>query len=253
MKRHYIHKVILYSVLCMLYLASCSACKNEPGNEEPPPEKPQSGYVDKLIHGFIVKVAAKDEKFLITQMTLERMKSDLELIAQLFLATQLDVMRENPIWAEVAIEPVEAARYHPNKQWLIDNGYDPDKAKCVEIANMQNYLDWTSKNQPYMVLHELSHLYHDQALTGGFNNSRVLTAYNAAVASRKYETVRYFNGTDTVNNARAYAINNQMEYFAELSEAYFGNNDFQPFDYEELKTFDPTGFALMVEIWGSRE
>jgi hypothetical protein len=102
-----------------------------------------------------------------------------------------------------------------------------------------------------MVVHEFAHLYHHQVLPRGFNNLRVLEVFNAAVASKKYESVLYFNGSSTVY-ARAYALNNQMEYFAELTEAYFGKNDFQPFDYEELKTFDPLGYDLMVEIWGSR-
>jgi len=250
MKRYYIHKIIVYSLLCLLYLATCSACQKEPGDNEEPDE-PQTGYVDRLIHGFTIKVLAQEQKLFITQAALERMNYDLEKISRLFSAAQLEVMRKNPIWMEVAIEPVEAARYHPNRQWLIDNGYIPEKAKCVEISNLANYVSWTSRNQPYMVLHELAHLYHDQALPNGFNNAAVLAAFNAAVASKKYESVRYFNGTDTIMR-RAYAIENRMEYFAELSEAYFGNNDFQPFNYDELKTFDPMGYALMVEIWGKR-
>ena len=46
---------------------------------------------------------------------------------------------------------------------------------------------------------------------------------------------------------------NQMEYFAELSEAYFYRNDFYPFLNAELKQHDPVGYALMVELWGELE
>ena len=48
---------------------------------------------------------------------------------------------------------------------------------------------------------------------------------------------------------RAYALTNRMEYFAELSEAYLGVNDFQPFDRAELQRYDPQGFALMEKVW----
>lgn len=250
MKRFYIHTITICCVLCFVCLA-VFCCKND--SNEPEPDPPLTGYVDKTIEGFTIKVAAKDEKFQITQQTLAKIKSDLETIVPFYSSAQLQVLCKNPIWAEVSIEPVEAARYHPNVQWLIEHGYIPEKAKCVEISNMMNYLDWSSKNQPFMLLHELSHLYHDQALSGGFNNTTILNAYNTAKASGKYNSVRYYNGTDTLKNQKAYAMQNQMEFFAELSEAYFGNNDYEPFTYSELKTFDPAGFALMETIWGKRE
>ncbi len=41
-----------------------------------------------------------------------------------------------------------------------------------------------------------------------------------------------------------------QEYFSELTEAYFGKNDFFPFTRDELKQHDPAGFALMEEAWG---
>jgi hypothetical protein len=232
-------------------LVTCSSLKKDTYNEAEAKEA-TTGYSENYIHGFTVKTSSVDEQTPLTRMALERMESDLERITQLFTEAQLREMQRNSIWLTNS-EPVEAARFHPNKQWLIDNGFNSEMAQSVEVSNMTNYLSWTSKNQPYMVLHELAHLYHHEVLSDGFQNARVLTAFNAAVASKKYEAVRYFNGTDTVNNVRAYAIANQMEYFAELSEAYFGNNDFQPFNYEELKTFDPAGFALMEEIWGKRE
>ena len=38
--------------------------------------------------------------------------------------------------------------------------------------------------------------------------------------------------------------------FAELSEAYFGRNDFYPFTRKELEKHDPAGYRLMRETWG---
>ena len=49
---------------------------------------------------------------------------------------------------------------------------------------------------------------------------------------------------------KAYAATNPAEYFAELSEAYFGTNDFAPFTRAELEKHDPVGFALMRKAWG---
>ena len=54
----------------------------------------------------------------------------------------------------------------------------------------------------------------------------------------------------TGRKVRHYGLNNQMEYFAEATEAYFGVNDFYPFVRAELKAIDPEGFSLMEAVWG---
>eukprot|EP00438_Fugacium_kawagutii_P025459 Skav225623 [mRNA] locus=scaffold4894:228594:230189:- [translate_table: standard] len=53
-----------------------------------------------------------------------------------------------------------------------------------------------------------------------------------------------------------YAATNHKEYFAECSEAYFSSqrfrNDYFPYIHEELKAYDPVGYALCESIWGPR-
>ena len=47
-----------------------------------------------------------------------------------------------------------------------------------------------------------------------------------------------------------YGLTNQMEFFSEMTEAYFGSNDFFPFVAGELKQEEPAIYTLMTEIWG---
>jgi hypothetical protein len=122
---------------------------------------------------------------------------------------------------------------------------NPDKAGAVEIANCKNFLSWT-REQPWMVLHELAHGYHDRTL--GDDNADVKAAYQAAVDAKTYESVLHVNG----RKQRHYALTNDKEYFAEASEAYFGTNDFFPFVRAELKQHDPRGFAMIEKAWGVR-
>jgi hypothetical protein len=49
---------------------------------------------------------------------------------------------------------------------------------------------------------------------------------------------------------RHYALNNDQEYFAEATEAYFGTNDFFPFVRAELEKQDPEMYRLLGEVWG---
>jgi len=52
------------------------------------------------------------------------------------------------------------------------------------------------------------------------------------------------------NMREHYGMNNPMEFFAEMTETYFGSNDFYPFVAGELKQVEPEIFSLMAEIWG---
>ena len=50
---------------------------------------------------------------------------------------------------------------------------------------------------------------------------------------------------------RHYALTNHKEFFAEMTEAYFGVNDFFPFNRAELKEAEPEILSLMSIIWES--
>jgi hypothetical protein len=153
-----------------------------------------------------------------------------------------DALKRIPIWLGVNDGHAPCAEYHPSKDWLAKNGYNPDKAKCVEIGNAQKFIQWSPK-QPSMILHELAHGYHDQVL--GFSNPRVRKAFEQAKADGIYESVSRNNG----KTERAYALTDDHEYFAEATEAFFGTNDFYPFTRDQLKEHDLNAYQLLEEVW----
>jgi hypothetical protein len=159
----------------------------------------------------------------------------------------LEKLRTIKMWVERAEPHHPCMAYHPDAGWLREHEMNPEKAGCVEIANAENFLRWTHE-QPWMVLHELAHGYHHQFLEGGYDNPRIAAAYQKAVESKSYESVRHING----NKERAYALTNPMEYFAETSECYFGTNDFYPFVRAELKEHDTEMFKLLEELWNQK-
>ena len=99
---------------------------------------------------------------------------------------------------------------------------------------------------PFLLLHELAHAYHDQVL--GFENPKVKALFGQARDSGGYDLVDSYNGRKIVKD-KAYALSNEKEYFAETTEAYFGKNDFYPFNRSELKTHDPAMHDLHAELW----
>lgn len=147
------------------------------------------------------------------------------------------------IWMDLKHKEVPGGVYHPSKRWLELHDYDPRLAESVHFGNAKNFLEW-SHSQPSMVLHELSHAYHHQFL--GHGQEDIAKAYEAAKDSGKYSQVLRNNGSREV----AYAMNNDREYFAELTEAYFGVNDFFPFVRVELSESDREGFQAVKKVWG---
>jgi hypothetical protein len=125
---------------------------------------------------------------------------------------------------------------------LSQNGYPTYWAESIQIGNAANYLSWTSV-QPAMVLHELSHAWHHQVLR--YDQTAIKAAYDNAMATGIYSSVPYAGG----GNQMAYATSNEMEYFAELTEAYFWENDFYPFVQSELQDFDPMGYQAVEASW----
>ncbi|WP_146526697.1 hypothetical protein [Novipirellula artificiosorum] len=83
----------------------------------------------------------------------------------------------------------------------------------------------------------------------GFEHPRIKAAYNRVAAEGIYDSVQRNNG----KMERAYGMNNHKEYFAESSEAFFGTNDFYPFDHEQLKRHDPRMDRLLGELWRTAE
>lgn len=136
-------------------------------------------------------------------------------------------------------------QYHPSRGWLQAKGYSEALAKCVHIPSAAGFLaPFDIHRMPWVVLHELAHAYHDQVL--GFDEPRLVAAWQQFRASGKYTSVLTSYGALREH----YGLNNAKEFFAEMTESYFGSNDFSPFVAGELKPAEPEIFALLAAIWG---
>lgn len=205
--------------------------------------EPSSSYSKSKVQGFSVWVSEAARKSEATKPALAKLEDQLKLVVAAVPRTALPTLRKVKIFIEDNNPGFPCACYHPSAEWLKQNGYNLDKVDSVEISNTTNFVEWVDLNQPYMVLHELAHGFHD--LKFGYGNAEIESVYQKALKSGRYDSVEHNLG----GKKRAYALNNQMEYFAELSEAYFGRNDFQPFNRQELATFDPEGYALIEKWW----
>jgi hypothetical protein len=160
-------------------------------------------------------------------------------------ADKVAKLRKVAIWIDVSHGKLKPAQYHPSKKWLKDNGFSEKLAKCVHIPVAADFSSLAHQRvQPWSVLHELAHAYHDQVL--GFDHAEIKAAYVRFKDGGKYTNTLHING----NKTKHYALNNEKEFFAEMTEAYFGQNDFYPFNRAELKRDEPELYELLTKIWG---
>src|SRR6185437_16062338 len=103
---------------------------------------------------------------------------------------------------------------------------DPAMARGIEFTNVRIF-EAETRRMPSFALHELAHAYHDQVLR--FDNAEIKAAYERAKSAGTYERVEQRFGDGRSAEARAYALANPREYFAETAEAFFSRNDFYPF------------------------
>jgi hypothetical protein len=211
------------------------------------PAKPLS-HTARNIEGWTVQV---DDRLLappndaIGTRACRFLESKLADIKAVMAAEPLKKLQAVTIVLDLSHGKLRTRQYHPSAGWLRENGYSTNLAKCVHIPAAADLPTPRNINQqPWVVLHELAHAYHDQVL--GFEEPRILKAYEDYRRNDHGEATLLYDGTRT----RHYALSDHKEFFAETTEAYFGLNDFFPFNRAELMTAEPEIFDLMQTIWG---
>lgn len=179
------------------------------------------------------------------QKALSVLQSKLVAITILVPEKALADLKKVVIQMDLDHGKLRAMQYHPSADWLKDNGYSEQLARCVHIPQVDGLLSPSSnRRMPLVILHELAHAYHDQVL--GFEEKRILAASKQFRDSGKYESIPTYGG----QRGKHYALTDHKEFFAEMTESYFGSNDFFPFVAGELKQEEPTVYQLMEDIWG---
>jgi hypothetical protein len=258
MKTTWKHRLFVGSVLGSLQLVLAAASeRDQKEHSQPPrievitardsmPSKPASRSI-RTIEGWTVRVddrlfAPPNEA--LGQSALKLLASKLIDITYVMPQDKLVKLQTIPIVLDLTHGSLHSMQYHPSAEWLEAHGYSRDLARCVHICEAADFARARQVHeQPWAVLHELAHAYHDQVL--GFDEPRILIAYEEFKKSGRGDATLLFNGQHT----RHYGLTNHKEFFAEMTEAYFGMNDFFPFNRAELIAAEPQIYALMKTLW----
>lgn len=209
-----------------------------------------SDYEPRTLVGFPLQInkALVEHDPALLETVLVMLESDLRMMQHSLPHPAFQRLQSTTIWIELqgaVIDPGMSGRgmcYHASRAWVSSHGLIPEKAGGVEICRAQDFIDWR-RNQPFMTLHEFAHAWHHII---GVDDPDIRAAYEHARDNALYDRVMHNMQTNPVT---AYAMNNPTEYFSELTEAFFGLNDFEPFTRSQLQAFDPRGLAVVEEAW----
>lgn len=207
-----------------------------------------TAHTTRAIEGWTVRVddrLLKGEHAAVGARALKLLEARLVAITVVVPEKALAKLRTITIQLDLDYGDLRAMQYHPDAGWLKEHGYSDQLARCVHIPEIKDFLDPEGiHSQPWVVLHELAHGFHDQII--GFDEPRVASAWKKFRDCGKYKSVLTASG----KMHEHYGVTDAKEFFAEMTECYFGSNDFYPFVAGELKQADPEIFALLADIWG---
>jgi hypothetical protein len=193
---------------------------------------------------FLDKRLQDDQHAELRKRSLRFLEAKLFDITMVVPSQRLRDLRKISLVLDLECGDLKSMQYHPSADWLKQNGYSEELVKCVHVPRISDLA--TPRNireQPWVILHELAHAYHDQFL--GFDDSRVIRAYEGYCQGKRGEACLLYDG----RRVKHYGLTNAKEFFAEMTESFFGCNDFFPFQRGELKESEPEVFDLMKQIW----
>jgi hypothetical protein len=214
---------------------------------------PTSSYEYHLINGVEILLAPeikKDKE--LTQKILDRLSVQTESVGKLLPIQKLKTLMPIRIWVELNARELGYAEYHAYEEWIKVNRYNPHKYKCIEISNVINYLNWSSEDPliSSVLIHEIAHVYYHRLSIEA--KAKVQQVYNQAKNNGLYQnSVRL--GTHKSGKSfplmQAWALQDEWEYFSELTESLFAKNDYFPHTSKQLAEYDPSGYQLIRSLW----
>jgi hypothetical protein len=239
---HLFRSFILFAACATVWIAPAPAAQQSP--EIPKP----TSHTAIVVRGWAVRIddrLSQPANEAIRARGLDLLDAKLSAIAAILPPDRAALLRAIPIALDATHGRLRTMQYHPSADWLEKNGYARDLAGCVHIPDISDFLHPRhDSEQPWCVLHELAHAFHDTCY--GFDAPRIREAFDRWKATGRGDSVLHISG----GRQRHYALTDPMEFFAEMSEAFFGMNDFFPFNRAELATAEPEIHALLREIWG---
>lgn len=198
---------------------------------------------------FIVEQELLDRDPALAKKALARLKTNIDLALQILPEHAQPHVAKQQFWllygskAKGGGKDSGLAYFRPGSPKFNKNRHK-DWNSAVVVYSAKNYTKLTDLWALKSVLHELAHAY--QLEQWPEKEPSILAAYENAMADGLYKNVPNNKGGSFES---AYAAQNQLEYFAEVSCMFFAQCNYRPYNRAELKTIDPTGHRMIRKMW----
>lgn len=171
---------------------------------------------------------------------LAQLESDLGALMEAWPAVLTEAFRRDTVWVEAGSGAVE---YRPADG-------EGRRAACLVVGDVEAYCTAVRLNQPQLLWNRMAQLYYECHMPEPLREdiARAYTLGRTELYGRGYAS----DGVKLVRDQVPDAGRSARLYFGELTEAYWGENDFYPFDREELERYDPRGFEALRAVYGER-
>ena len=213
---------------------------------------PERTYVITNLNGWSVHLEQElvEEQRELADKATHRLAEKLQVVLSLVPSQTHARLQRLPIFLLLGEESKKGGRdngaeyfqKHAPDYW---NWIDPRWGSALVIYSARNYVWLSDEWAVRLLIHELAHAWHLEQWPE--EQEDILAAWKHARANNLYLNVKAVNGTMI---PRAYSMDNQLEYFAELSCAFFWKGEYEPFDRKALQIYDPVGVAMLRKMWG---
>lgn len=173
-------------------------------------------------------------------LALQKLSEKLQEIKLTIPRRASEQLSDVPIW--ISENGDQRAEFYFFEAYVYRTDKDIQKMDGIEFQSIRFFLN-ELRYSPMLVLHELAHAYHKK------NYKRIdkliMRAYKNALTQKLYQNVKTIND----KYERAYALQSPFEYFAELTETFFGRNNYYPFNKNDLREYDPMGYEMIENTW----
>ena len=221
-------KVIVTRVLMITFLFIHAANANDKINKN---------YQQLNIHGWRVFISndVVQDKPLYSQIT-EQVNLDLKAIINTLPDWSLEYLRETPIFFEKQMPPPLGSNFFFNGSKRLSAKYNIQHTYGGVIAGSTLSYLAVKGIHPWQLLHELSHAYHQFTIRHSY--MPIQQSYQNAME----KDLHRFGSEKSRKNFH--------EYFATLTEKYFGKSALFPHNRDQLAKHDPVGYCAIVKAWG---
>lgn len=209
-----------------------------------------NGYQKITLEGFTVyfsnQCLEEEKKSKLTVLPKKCVELELQLMRKVIPADKFKLLQQVPIFVDwnTKVKRHNGRDGYANAFFMAGliplptepgkNPLQPNAVGIVDLQSLAGIHQVKQHNADFTMLHEMAHAYHHYVL--GLNNGSVNDTFRVAMERKIYSKDQYLT-------------TNPIEYFAELSCAYFSPS-YLFSDRAEFKERDPKGYELMEKSWG---